>query len=74
MRSVECRVGPIDAKAVKLRLTRAAVSGHMDVYYAVKVAQYTQNPEVKGLFEILSPISIWVVTLTFQGHETSSVT
>jgi len=27
-------------------LSRASVSGRMDVYYAQKIAKYVQNPEV----------------------------
>ena len=50
----------------------------MGVYYAEKVAQYAQNPEVKVLpyedFEILMMNCIEVTTLTSQGHVTSSMT
>ena len=79
-RSVFCRMRylSIAAKAVTLHLLMAAVNGHLDIYYAEKVAQYAQNPEVKGLthedIEILRNKCIEVTTLTFQGHVTSSVT
>jgi len=78
IRSVEHGICPTAAQAVTLRLTRTSVSGHIGVYYAEKVAQYAQNPEVKCLtyedFEILRTKCIEVTTLTFQGHVTSSVT
>ena len=68
----------IAAQIVTFRLPRTLVSGHMGGYYAKEVAQYAQNPEVKGLtnedFEILRHKCIGVPTLTFQGHVTSSVT
>jgi len=78
IRSVERSICPIAAQNVSVRLPRTSVSGHMSVYYAKKVAQYAQNPEVKGLtyedFEILRIKCIEVTTLTFQGHVTSSTT
>ena len=50
----------------------------MGVYYAEKVAQYVQNPKVKGLtyedFEILRIKCFEVATLTSQSHVISMVT
>jgi len=74
---VECGICPIAAHTVTFRLTRTSVSGHMGIFYAEKVTQYTQNPEVKGLtyedFKILRIECFEVTTLTSQSHVTSSV-
>ena len=52
--------------------------GIWEIYYAAKVAQCAQNPEVKGLthddFEILRIKCTEVTTVSSQGHETSWIT
>ena len=69
---------PIAVQTVTYCLPRTSVSGHMGIYYAKKVAQYTHNPEVKGLtyedFEILRIECVELTILTSQNHVKSSVT
>jgi len=74
IRSMERGICPIAAQSVTFRLPRTSDSGHMGVYYAEKVAQYAQNPKVKGLtyedFEILRIKCFEVImSLTSQSRD-----
>ena len=71
---MERGICPIAAQTVTFRLPRISVCGYI-IYGCIlhqKVAQYAQNPEVKGLpykdFEILTIKCIEVTTSTYEHH------
>ena len=80
--SAECSICPIAVKAVTLRLPTAAVSGHIDVYYAEKVAHYSRSlcpksrskrPDSRGFWDIKGRMCQGH-DLDLSGHVMSSIT